>query len=108
MWRCGRWRGRGRLWRLRFEAADEGKCLGIRRGGGVRCLYRWRVRRAKARRLHTLVGWLAHGELAWDALKRAPTFIDPCLLGLLGVGEVLGGFLGCGVDFYKAVDFGHF
>ena len=52
-----------------------------------------------------LDGWLARGELAWDALKRAPTFIDPCLLG---VGEVLGGFLGCGVDFYKAIDFGHF
>jgi hypothetical protein len=63
MWRCGRRRGRGRLWRLRFEGGDGDKCLGILRGGGGAVLYRWRVRPAKAQRLHTS-GWVASSREA--------------------------------------------
>jgi hypothetical protein len=82
MWRCGRWRGGVRFWLLRFEVRTDREKRDPLAGACREALKRIPTRR-----------------------PSVPVLISLCLLG---VREVLGGFLGCGVDFYQAVDFGHF
>jgi hypothetical protein len=75
MWCCGRRRGGVRFWLLRFRDAGKGTKRG--RGAGSRGA-RWDAR-----------------PYIWPPFMAAINAHH-----LLRVGEALGGFLGCGVDFY--------
>ena len=73
--------------------------------GVVRCLWSWLDAGLKPGAYIPLHGGPARGRLPGRAKARPYIY---CPSFHRGFGEVLGGLLGGGVDFYQAIDFGHF
>jgi hypothetical protein len=95
----GSWLGRARRLRLRLRGlATEARRYGERRD------WPQRHRDTEKRKTRTKIKTETRTEGKTTTNTRWPLLEDS--LGSGGVGEALGGFLDCGVDFYQAVYFG--